>query len=83
MNEQLEKWLNGNPVHDREADQCCPDFSCCSGNGMAPKEQRERFVKAIKENDERTRMEMLGMFLGAAFSGSYVAGLNTEGQNEN
>lgn len=71
MNEQLEQWLAGNPIHD---EQCCPDFSCCTGK-IAPIEQRERFCKAIKENDEKTRMEMLGIFLGEAFSNAYVAGL--------
>jgi hypothetical protein len=72
MSEQLEKWLNGEPIH---GEQCCPDFSCCTGN-IAPLEQRQRFVRAIREGDERTQMEMLGMFLGAAIGSSvYVAGL--------
>lgn len=75
MNEQLEKWLKGEPVH---GEQCCPDFSCCTGK-LAPLEQRQRFVKAVSEGDERTKMEMLGMFLGAAMAGEgqkvYVAGL--------
>lgn len=71
VSEQLRQWLDGNPVH---AEECCPDFSCCTKN-IAPKEVRERFVKAVKEGDEKTRFEMLGMFLGQAISRAYVAGL--------
>lgn len=79
MSEQLEKWLNGEPVH---AEQCCPDFSCCRGKDkIAPREQRERFIKAVKDGDRATEMEMLGMFLGNAMAEEkvYVAGLNTNG----
>lgn len=82
MNEQLEQWLAGNPVH---GEQCCPDFSCCRGKDtMAPLVQRERFVKAVREGDEKTKFEMLGMFLGAAMSGHdvYVAGVDTGGHGQ-
>jgi len=40
------------------------------------------YCEAIDDNDEKTQFEMLGMFLGAAFSGSYIAGLNTDGHNQ-
>lgn len=74
--EQLQKWYNGESTHDEE--QCCPDFSCCTGI-IAPIEQRERFIKAVIENDHRTRNEMLGMFLGKAIASEfkesvYIAG---------
>lgn len=83
MNYQLEQWLAGNPVHDKESNQCCPDFSCCRNGDIAPLEQRERFVKAVRENDESARMEMLGMFLSHAMGGGvYVAGLNAEGAEQ-
>lgn len=80
MSEQLQKWLNGESVH---MEQCCPDFSCCRPELLANKDVRERYVKAETEGDESTRMEMLGMFLGAAMNTSevYVAGLNPEGQD--
>lgn len=71
MNEQLEQWLLGNPIH---GEQCCPDFSCCTKK-IAPIEVRERFVAAVRAGDEQTKMEMLGMFLGEAFSNAYIAGL--------
>lgn len=71
---QLDQWLIGNPVHNKEDDECCPDFSCCNGN-IAPKDVRERFVKAFNDDDKKTQIEMLGMFLGQAFDKIYVAGL--------
>ncbi len=78
MLEQLEQWLLGKPIHNKKRDECCPDFSCCNGN-ISPKPVRERFCKAIKDDDEKTKMEMLGMFLGKAMQGHganvYVAGL--------
>ena len=76
VNYQIKQWVAGNPVHNPIRDECCPDFSCCNGK-IASVEQRERFAKAVVEKDERTQMEMLGMFLGSAFSDEkiYVAGL--------
>jgi len=29
-NEQLAKWVNGESIHNKERDECCPDFSCCN-----------------------------------------------------
>jgi hypothetical protein len=73
--EQLEQWVNGNPVHDDERDICCPDFSCCTGV-LAPLDVRERFAKAYHEKDDKTMDQMLMMFLGAALQGknAYIAG---------
>lgn len=79
MTEQLKQWLAGNPVH---GDQCTPDFSCCRGvDTIAPLEVRQRFIKALESDDEKTQMEMLGMFLGAAMRGEkiYLAGLGDTG----
>lgn len=67
IEKQLDEWVKGNPLHNEERDECCPDFSCCKGN-IAPKDVRERFAKAHYEKDEKTRMKMLMMFLGGAFS---------------
>lgn len=74
---QLEYWVKGVSVHNEVDDECCPDFSCCNKKMNTPKEVRERFAKA----DERTRTEMLGMFLGKAMETMdkkvYIAGLET------
>ena len=73
--EQLDQWLKGNPVHDKERDICCPDFSCCTGD-IAPLEVRKRFVKAYYEKDNKAVNQMLMMFLGVALQGknAYIAG---------
>lgn len=67
VKEQVDEWVKGNPIHNDERDECCPDFSCCNGGVMATRDVRERFSKAYHENDEETQMQMLGMFLGGAF----------------
>ncbi|WP_170759919.1 hypothetical protein [Ruegeria lacuscaerulensis] len=69
---QLSEWVAGRPWHnpfnhdntrhdgDRSEGECCPDFSCCNPDMLAPKEAREAFANA----GDDTRFEMLGMFLG-------------------
>ena len=60
--DQLTEWVKGNSIHNQEKDECCPDFSCCTGK-IAPKDVRERFAKAYYKKDEKTQNEMLMMFL--------------------
>lgn len=62
--EQLELWVNGKSVHNKEMDECCPDFSCCHSGVNTPVEVRKKFQEA----DEKTRMGMLGHFLSVALS---------------
>jgi hypothetical protein len=80
IEKQLEEWVKGNPIHNTDRDECCPDFSCCQEK-IADKYVRERFAKAFYENDEHTKMEMLGMFLGSIMGGKdiYIAGLDQGG----
>jgi len=66
--EQLDEWVKGNPVHNDERNECCPDFSCCNGGNIAPREVRERFARAYYEEDRDTQIQMLLMFLGDAFT---------------
>ncbi len=78
-NEQLIKWVKGKSVHDHEQDVCCPDFSCCQPELLAPIEEREAFLSL--PDDERFRF--LGMFLGramelAAKGKVYIAGMLEE-----
>lgn len=81
MNEQLEKWLNGESVHDHEINECVPDFTCCNGQPISLEPVRQRFCKAVNDGDDKTKFEMLGMFLANAMSGVqiYAAGLDTGG----
>ena len=62
--EQLEAWLKGNPQHNEDLDQCCPDFSCCVPDLLVDYETRKAFAEA----DEELQMSMLGLFLGKAFA---------------
>lgn len=60
-NEQLASWVEGKPIHLPE--QCCPDFSCCRPELLAPKEVREVFAAAYKADNEAVKMRMLMGFL--------------------
>lgn len=60
--EQLERWVAGDSVHNPDTNECCPDFSCCEPALLAAKEVRERF----RDANQHDRFEMLGMFLRCA-----------------
>jgi hypothetical protein len=62
--EQLTRWLAGERVHVRgtkrgDSWRCCPDFSCCRAELLAPLEQRQAFV----DGDEPARAKMAMKFL--------------------
>ena len=59
---QLERWVKGESVHNKTRDECCPDFSCCEGNGWTL-ERRQEFAKAfIDEDHVKTQMMLIGAF---------------------
>ena len=76
---QLDEWVKGNPLHNPVRQECCPDFSCCEPEFLAPEATRQVFVAA----DDDMRMQMLGGFLHSAFEKAfgekdvYVAGADT------
>lgn len=57
--EQLKLWVAGDPVHNEERNQCCPDFSCCVPELLASEEERIAF----RDANEKDRSVMLGIFL--------------------
>jgi hypothetical protein len=59
--EQLERWLGGESVHNLEG-ECCPDFSCCRPNLRWSYELRKQFI----DGDESVRMGMLLLSVDAA-----------------
>ena len=61
--EQLQKWLAGESIHNKERDECCPDFSCCKPELLATLEERQLFTSRPDARDS-----MLMMFLGKAIS---------------
>jgi len=78
--EQLAEWLKGNPIHNQDRGECCPDFSCCNPQLLAPAEVREVFVKG----NSHVRSRLLGEFLSRAFADLkpaaevYIAGLDAD-----
>ncbi len=72
--EQLRRWVDGDPQHigDRKdpTSQCCPDFSCCRPELLAPPDVRRAFVAAGPNG----RGAFLGGFLGAMIAAAQVSG---------
>lgn len=64
INEQTDRWVEGEPVHNPDRDECCPDFSCCNPDLLAPKKEREEFAEAHYNNDTDTVYNYLFYFLG-------------------
>lgn len=60
--EQLELWVAGESVHNPEADECCPDFSCCAPLLKAPREERDAFFKAWECGDVGIMESFLSVF---------------------
>ena len=57
--EQLDRWVAGESVHNDERDECCPDFPCCKVELLAPREEREKFVGASEDRMRRLRDPVL------------------------
>ncbi len=79
--EQIALWVKGESVHNDEAGECCPDFSCCNPKMQdTPQRDKERFQKAKQEGDEKMVGRLLYSWLGLAISRSdspvkgYLAG---------
>jgi hypothetical protein len=69
---QLKHWVDGIPLHNTVRDECCPDFSCCSGGEIIPIDIRKRFEKAVNDDDKSAQWEILGMALSAVFADKEV-----------
>jgi hypothetical protein len=61
---QLTEWVKGNPFHNDVDDECCPDFSCCRPELLAPEYERQAFANASEEK----QMSFLMGYLGRAIS---------------
>ena len=67
--EQLAEWVKGNPIHNERMlgghliGECCPDFSCCKPELLAPVEIRELYSAAYKTDNTKVTSRMLGEFL--------------------
>lgn len=65
VNDQLDRWRNGESIHNKERDECCPDFSCCKPELLADRFEREKFYEAWSEGEDARPLidSMLLMFL--------------------
>ncbi len=61
---QLNHWLQGKSLHLEMPDLCCPDYSCCQPDLLAPLEERELYVQAHNAGDVKTLTRLDCMFLG-------------------
>jgi hypothetical protein len=75
--EQLERWVAGESVHNAERNECCPDFSCCRPTLLAPDWERQAFKAA----SERARSGMLMTFLGRMLADADVGRVHIVGDD--
>lgn len=61
---QIKHWAVGVPTHNPIANECCPDFSCCTPSLLMTVAARQRFLEAHLSGDDKTRSSMLLMCLG-------------------
>ena len=84
--EQLDLWVNGTPRHmgGKGSGHCCPDFSCCRPDLLAPREVRELFAAATKSRNYQVTDRMMMEFLAKGFAqlGAkvHIAGLEASRQ---
>lgn len=61
---QLLQWRHGQPMHNRETNECCPDFSCCDPLLLAPEHERLTFYTAVCREEDALVDQLLMGFLG-------------------
>ncbi len=66
--QQLTEWVKGNSIHNKDRDECCPDFSCCRPELLAPVHERKAFAKYYLSGDEKSANGMLMAFLSRVLS---------------
>jgi len=56
--EQLRRWVAGESLHDEDG-RCCPDYSCCYLHLLVPREERQFYLTAYREEKQKelNRME--------------------------
>jgi len=77
--EQLKNWVAGKSIHNKNTDECCPDFSCCHPTYSASMEER----KIFQDDNKETRFKMLGKFLAEAVVAHSDKKIHIAGQDGN
>ena len=65
VKQQGEEWAKGNSYHNDIDNECCPDFSCCKPELKASDEQRQVFINAPREVQEKMLYTFLGSLCGS------------------
>ena len=79
--EQLEYWLEGYSYCPSTNRECCPDFSCCNPELLAPADHRRVFVEGNAEIREGMCMSYLGGLIATLPKPEkiHIAGLTPDG----
>jgi len=72
--EQLEKWVRGENVHNKTNDECCPDFACCQSNNHWPTPLRLKFQETYLSGGDVMPMLLMALS-GVVPDDVYVAGM--------
>jgi len=65
---QLELWLKGDSIHNKDKNECCPDFSCCNKKMKTDYKIRKLFYDAYHRKDYKVVDVLLMGFLSDAIS---------------
>lgn len=76
--EQLRRWVDGDPVCPNTRHECCPDFSCCRPHLLWPADQRRAYAQADPRTRERMLLGALGALTRDAGVSAHIVGSVTE-----
>lgn len=81
---QLQQWVIGQSTHVRvgegEKFECCPDFSCCKPELLAPRDVREEFMAATEEKRHRMLFGFLAKLIEVSAPGNVYLTDGIEGK---
>jgi len=66
--EQLKRWLAGDPQHDEVRDECVPDYSCCHPELLVSIDARRAYWNAHSIEDHETLNHLIYAFLARKLS---------------
>jgi hypothetical protein len=75
---QLEEWRKGNSLCPNTRDECCPDFSCCKPELLAPQEVRDAYCTGTRDQQLKLLGSFLGGLVGTMDEDVYIAGADAD-----
>ncbi|MFI5296572.1 MAG: hypothetical protein ACHREM_00625 [Polyangiales bacterium] len=70
--EQLARWVAGEPTCPNEDHECCPDFSCCRPALLWPENKRKKYAASTQEEREKMLLGALGGLMEDAGVNAYI-----------